>query len=92
MHIRGPNGSGGIHTRAYVDAHVHIHKCFNLDEFLMAAAENFRKQATQCPDVLQPRFVLCLTESSGVDYFDQLVKEAGKAELPFGQWRVDASL
>jgi hypothetical protein len=91
MHSHGRSSSGSIRARAYIDAHVHIHKCFNLKDFFRAAATNLCKYATQCPDDLQARFVLCLTESSGVDYFDRLVKEAGRDVLSIGQWKVDVS-
>lgn len=55
-----------------VDAHVHIHPCFDLDSFLNAAAANFRRAAADiCPE--QPyRAVLCLTEGAGARAFDRL--------------------
>jgi hypothetical protein len=59
-------------SRVFVDAHVHIHDCFGIQDFLDAAARNFSRHASNTVPTVDSRFVLCLTESYGVDKFDEL--------------------
>ena len=55
-----------------VDTHVHLHPRFGVEAFLDSAATN-----------LGPGGVLCLTESAGVDRFEEL-RQAGRA----GAWTI----
>jgi hypothetical protein len=62
-------------TSVFVDAHVHIHDCFDVDRFLDAAAANFRGHAAGM-DASGRRFVLCLTETRIADKFRMLAERA----------------
>lgn len=70
-----------------VDAHVHIHRCFDTGVFLASAARNFRSAAAEsCPG--QPyRAVLCLTEDAGTSEFGHFRKLAG-AHSGLNGWSV----
>jgi hypothetical protein len=63
-------------TRTYVDAHVHIHDCFDLQQFLDAAARNFAFHTAKTVSKTLHRYVLCLTESYGTDKFGELARRA----------------
>ncbi|MGH8624650.1 MAG: hypothetical protein ACREYC_05080 [Gammaproteobacteria bacterium] len=72
------------------DAHVHIHECFKLSEFLSSAWRNFHKTALQ-NGYGHVTGVLLLTETAGVDWFGRL---SGLADhdhatdgLEVGDWR-----
>jgi hypothetical protein len=60
-----------ILASVFVDAHVHIHDCFDLDEFLPAAVANFRRHAGADAPSSQ-RFMMCLTETCGTTRFHAL--------------------
>ena len=68
----------------FVDAHVHIHDCFDIDRFLDAAAMNFRTQVP-AERVRESRFVLCLTETCGANKFGVL---SGRAGSPADGWQL----
>jgi hypothetical protein len=73
-----------------VDAHVHIHSCFNLERFLDAALINFQSFSAS------PSFdcVLLLTESSTDNYFAVLMQIAHgdrPSAFPLGSWTVHAT-
>lgn len=70
-------------SSVYVDAHVHIHDCFELDSFLDAAAANFRLQASGV-EASVSRFVLCLTETSAASKFRMLAEQANTGSPPAG--------
>ena len=55
-----------------VDAHVHIHECFKLSDFLDAAAKNFSNAASNLGISDRYVSVLCLTETSYADKFGEL--------------------
>jgi hypothetical protein len=55
-----------------VDAHVHIHDCFDLAEFLDAAARNFSAAAAAQSLAAGYVSVLCLTETCRARKFEQL--------------------
>ncbi len=70
-----------------IDAHIHIHNCYNLEQFFNSAETNFKKQA----DKLKTNFfvgVLCLTEISGINVFDKLKNIAEKKEN-IGNWNIE---
>ena len=54
-----------------IDAHVHVHDCFQLDRFFEQAHRNFEQAARE--HGWEPALgVLMLTESEGVDWFSRL--------------------
>jgi hypothetical protein len=63
----------------FVDAHVHIHDCFKLEEFLYSAARNFANAKKQIGADSNPESVLMLTETAAADYFTRLLRLAGQA-------------
>ena len=62
--------------RVFVDAHVHIHDCFDLQHFFDAAAKNFAFHSSQTAPAPHKKYVLCLTETCGADRFDELARQA----------------
>jgi len=78
-----PEASDAL-ASVFVDAHVHIHDCFDIDRFLDAAAMNLH---THVPGESSraPRFVLCLTETRGANKFADLL---GRAGSPADGWQV----
>ncbi|MCB0729824.1 MAG: hypothetical protein KDC88_02225 [Ignavibacteriae bacterium] len=73
-------------TNVLIDAHIHIHECYNLDKFFNSAKANFLKQANIL-DLCSNQFILCLTESHKVNYFNQLKQNADKSIL--SEWKID---
>jgi hypothetical protein len=72
-----------------LDAHVHIHECFELADILDHAFANFRQQARLCAQADEFNAVLMLTESYGVDGFGELLKSAGHAgSTGLGEWQI----
>jgi hypothetical protein len=71
----------------FIDTHVHIHPCFELELFLSAAADNFGKAAAEfCPK--RPyQSVLCLADDVNGKAFDRLCKHAGRP-LNVGVWSI----
>lgn len=59
-----------------VDAHVHIHDCFDLEDFLDAALTNFRAESIRCGRRNAFTALLLLTESEQENWFDRLVHYA----------------
>ena len=86
MQPRARENSCITNVRAYVDAHVHIHPCFDIQEFLDAAAKNFLSQASRSVNVANSKFVLCLTDTYGTDNFSRLGKQAIDSDSVGGQW------
>jgi hypothetical protein len=76
-----------------VDAHVHVHDCFDLDEFLTAAAGNFHSQS-QSMGLAECRYVLCLTETFESDKYRALLGLASGDSVDAGAtgsgWRFSA--
>jgi len=73
--------------RVIVDAHVHIHDCYDVPEFLDNAYSNFRNAARSLGP--EPSFagVLMLTETSGTDYFSRL----SSGSVSTSPWHVHAT-
>ena len=67
-----------------VDAHVHMHAHFDVAEQLDAAAANFADQAKLLEAGPDAGFVLCLTECSGTNRFDELASAAQRDSGPPG--------
>jgi hypothetical protein len=72
----------------FIDAHVHIHNCFDLDAFFDAAYGNFRAEAKQGGMELGSAFLL-LTEGGRQHWFRQLQENGNLARnwraLPTGE-------
>ncbi|MGF1480877.1 MAG: hypothetical protein ACFB4I_15560 [Cyanophyceae cyanobacterium] len=65
-----------------VDAHVHVHDCFNLDALLSAAVQNFNC----CVSQHNSTAVLFFTEVTGKNYFQKLIADRDKAKLLSKEW------
>ena len=78
-------------VRTYVDAHVHIHQSFEVQEFLNAAARNFSLYSSQSLSERDCRFVLCLTECQGINKFETMSMQLAKPEPREGQWTYQRS-
>lgn len=70
-----------------VDAHVHLHDCFAVADFLDTAAANFTSAARALGLQSAPAGCLMLTESQGVDHFATLA--AGRAAS--GAWQLEST-
>lgn len=70
-----------------VDAHVHVHDCFDLERFLDSAAGNFAGVASGLGAGAGYRAVLCLTETRRANKFAELV---ARAEDSGSGWNVIA--
>ena len=77
MTSQEPDNLNTNFVRAYVDAHVHIHDCFEIQEFLGAAVRNFVFHSSRAATTTSFSYVLCLTESYGSNKFDELAIQAG---------------
>ena len=66
----------------FVDSHVHIHDCFGTEAFLSAAARNFSFFAAGSTAEAKPKFVLCLTETSKSNKFNELADQVEAASRP----------
>ncbi|HNP35099.1 MAG TPA: hypothetical protein PKK10_04545 [Woeseiaceae bacterium] len=78
--------SGGI---AILDAHVHIHECFDIANFLDCTWQNFRAQAESLDAASAFDGVVLLTESYGVNYFSNL-RNVARSEPPvLTRWLVN---
>ena len=74
---------------AILDAHVHIHDCFDVPEFLEHAYENFRRQHEALGSGAGFDGVLLLTESCGANEFERLAGIAAAPGERLGHWRID---
>ena len=85
----------GTSVRIFVDAHVHIHDCFDLQEFLDAASRNLSVHSAQSGPADAPRHVLCLTESQGDNKFEEIARladaESAGEEPGEPRWRFSRS-
>lgn len=76
-----------------VDAHVHVHPCFDNDAFLDAAAGNFRRGAAQVGVPGPYTGCLLLTEAGEARWFRRLRSgDGGAASWDFGPTEEDCSL
>jgi hypothetical protein len=77
-----------------IDAHVHVHDCFELDSFFEQAHRNFERAARE--HGWAPALgVLMLTESDGADWFGRLAGMAGGSSIDAGppstSWTIEAT-
>lgn len=70
-----------------IDAHIHIHDCFNIEKFFNNAKNNFLRQL-QLSNSNDHFAILCLTESHRINYFKQLSEKVG-AYNKLNGWKVD---
>jgi hypothetical protein len=75
-----------------MDAHVHIHDCFDISDFLDCAYANFRDQMAVRYAAVGFKGVLLLTESHGVNGFGALCQAAdGAGEYAYRNWKIARS-
>ena len=86
--VPADSGARGVGI-TLVDAHVHIHECFDLSRFFDHAWRNFAAQAEKSGQAHDFDGVLMLTESAGVNQFGQLVQAAAASSALPGDWRVN---
>lgn len=65
----------------FVDSHVHLYPCFDIEELLDSALENFQKAAEQYNDKGDPAaYVLLLTERRNEEWFKQIALKLAMPE------------
>lgn len=74
----------------FLDAHIHVHPHVPVEELLHAALGNFDLAADREGVTIPRDYVLCFTESTGMDVFSRLQKRAeptgsGNSPLPLPQ-------
>jgi hypothetical protein len=74
-----------------VDAHVHVHACFDLATLLEHAVLNFAAAARAVAAARPWRGVLCFTETAQADCFGTLAHCAQKSRSPAAGWAVAAT-
>ncbi|MEM9087223.1 MAG: class I SAM-dependent methyltransferase [Cyanobacteria bacterium P01_F01_bin.53] len=77
-------------THLLVDAHVHLHDCFEVAKFLEAARSNFEQQSQKL-GLSQPVGILLLTECSGVEAFDNLVASQSQLQQQLTDWDISTT-
>lgn len=89
---------GNSEARVVVDAHVHIHDCFDLHEFLCAALSNFASESPKNLTSGREKYVLCLTEAISADRFGEISRQADvepiesdETNAPGSHWRFHSS-
>jgi 2-polyprenyl-3-methyl-5-hydroxy-6-metoxy-1,4-benzoquinol methylase len=73
-------------THLLVDAHVHLHDCFDLAQFLEAARSNFEQQSRRLGQ--SATGILLLTEVRGVQAFSKLVREQKQLNQQLSEWEI----
>ena len=72
-----------------LDAHVHIHDCFDVSDFLDHAHDNFRHATEEYRTSERFTAALLLTESSGTNWFGKLRQSAAASDdYTWKNWRV----
>jgi hypothetical protein len=69
----------------FIDAHVHIYKCFDLQVFFTNAFENIQKAATQMTMGSVKKGVLYLADTQGSNWFDFFMDKAASEVIDNGQ-------
>ncbi|NET43244.1 hypothetical protein [Okeania sp. SIO2B3] len=70
------NSQVKINQKIIADAHVHIHKCFEIDQLLNASLINFHKISRTKTDLENSVFLIFLTEMLGDIEFSRLLEYA----------------
>lgn len=71
-----------------LDAHVHIHDCFDISNFLDRAHENFFRELEARNAGGETNAVMLLTESHGTNWYDKLQKSAGNEQKVWKNWSI----
>ena len=71
----------GDRIMLFVDAHVHIYDCFDVETVLSSALRNFQIEATRGQREDGFTAALILTDSAGQEGFDRLQRHVGGADL-----------
>ncbi|NEQ76189.1 MAG: hypothetical protein F6K23_26005 [Okeania sp. SIO2C9] len=69
-----------ISQKIIADAHVHIHRCFEIDQLLNASLANFQKVSQTQTDIDNSIFLIFLTEMPGDFEFSKLLEYAKKSQ------------
>ena len=78
-------------THLLVDAHVHLHDCFDLAQLLDAARLNFQQQGRQLGLTGKTLGILLLTECSGVDAFASLMSAQTSLNQQLSDWQISTT-
>lgn len=70
--------TGEVNSLIFVDSHVHIYDCFDVDFFFDSALKNFQAAAAQQTTVQPVSFVLLLTEGAAEDWFHAMGASMGR--------------
>jgi len=72
-----------------LDAHVHIHDCFDISDFLDHAYDNFRLEAELYAETDRFNCAILLTESFGTNWFNALRQsESSSDDYSWKNWRI----
>lgn len=78
-------------VRVLVDAHVHLHDCFDVQNLLDAAANNFAANSSRHSQRTSGRYVLCLAETQAAERFGGVACEADEGVVKLAntqkRWR-----
>ncbi|MGB3293529.1 MAG: hypothetical protein WBB01_11135 [Phormidesmis sp.] len=75
-------------TYLLVDAHVHLHACFDLVQFLNSSLENFRDYSRQLALAQPVTGALLLAEVSDTNAFDNLVSQQQQLSQQLLDWEI----
>jgi hypothetical protein len=75
-----------MNHKILIDAHIHIHKCFDLGSFLNSAKINFLALSNDYK-YSKFQFVLCLSESHNINFFKSLVEFATESQK-IDNWQI----
>ncbi len=77
----------------FVDSHVHIYTCFDLELFFNSAQKNFQEVSKRSGSASgNIHFALLLTEDSSSNWFNDIsekIKEKGGKSLSSGSWNIN---
>lgn len=75
-------------THLLIDAHVHLHDCFDLTQFLAAAKDNFQQQSRQLAADQSAVGILLLAEVRGAQAFARLVSQQKELNQQLSDWEI----
>lgn len=78
-------------THLLIDAHIHLHDCFDLARFLDAARNNFQQQGRQLGLSANTVGILLLTEVQGTQAFASLVTQQQQLNQQLSDWEISAT-
>lgn len=85
-----PLGKSAETHAVLIDAHVHFHDCFDADDFLEFASENFRAGAANMGLGPNVQRALMLSESNGSNWFRRL-RDLSAEGAELGRWRLQST-